>query len=163
MTKPIHYRQSAFGGFFGTLLWLLPLALCFVGGGYALARFVLAPHYLQPSTVHFNRPQPIRVLSPEEAAAVARDEPSRVWTEGVDRSNLPKMDNAETPRRHWSSKSKPAATPVEKTKAPTDTAVPDNTPAPVDAPAIDDGNTAPPPAEPAPSTDTPAGDDASNQ
>ena len=160
---PVRYGRGFWGSFLGTTLWLLPLLLLFGIGGYTLARFVLAPHLLQPSKVQVARPQAIRVLSPEEAASIARDEPSPVWTQGVRDSDIPKMDNDQTGQspkhRYWHSQhKKDNSTPPEEKPAP-------NTAAPVDAPAADNGPTTAPPAHqppadqsPAPkSPDTPAG------
>jgi hypothetical protein len=118
-----------------TALWVLPAMVVLTGVGYFLGRHVFAPTYLQPSKVQQERLHPIRILSPEEAAAMARDEPSPVWTEGV-----PPVDT-EAPRpRTRRSRATPAVAPS-----------PDAPSAPsADAPATD------PPAPAPPAAPTPA-------
>lgn len=160
--RSVRYARGFWGGFWGTMLWLLPVMLLFGGAGYFLSRYLLAPHFLQPSKVQFARPQPIRVLSPEEAATEARDEPSPVWSRGVRDSDIPKMDNALYPplKRHSShTHRKTDDNAVQET-----TPAPDNS-APVDSPAIDtspmdNGGTAPSPDQPPAATpsDAPSGD-----
>jgi len=143
MAKPVRYQRGFWGGFFGTVLWAVPMLLVSGLGGYCLARFVLAPHFLQPGAVRYAHPQAIRVLSPEEAAAVARDEPSPVWTRGVQDSDIPKMETGteEQPKHHsWHAKPKDEKA---KTAAPADNSEQPDTPI-VDSPAKDNGSDTPP-------------------
>jgi len=90
-------------GFVATAFWTLLGVMVMTAVGFFGARDYFAPKYLQPAAVHANRLQPIRILSPEEAKAIARDAPSRVWTEGVKDSDIPKMpgdDSEKTPASH---------------------------------------------------------------
>ncbi len=139
-------------GFFATALWtVLGMAVLAVGG-FFVAREFFAPRYLHASGVHENRFKPIRVLSPEEAQAIAQDAPSKVWTEGVKPSDVPALPGKPAPKKNGSKTATPAK-PAGPAKVDTP-AVPAD--APVDAPAAD--NTAPPASPeptPAPSTDTP--------
>jgi len=134
----MNYERSFSGSFIGTTLWVLPLLLLFGVGGYIFARFVLAPRLLEPNKVSVARPQPIRVLSPEEAASIARDEPSPVWTQGVRDADIPRMDNGRNSqwRRH---NSEHALHKDNDSTAPEGKSAPD-TNTPVDAPAIDNGD-----------------------
>jgi hypothetical protein len=131
-------------GMVATLLVLIGM-VAMGGAGYGLGRFVLATK-LQPSEVHDSRPTPIRILTPDEAKAVARDEDSPVWTEGVKDEDIPKVESVpgtDRPRRR-------RARPAES--APTTTSPTTPTPA-VETPA--------PPAEtPEPAPTPPANTDA---
>lgn len=86
------YRPYFWSSFIGTMLWVLPTLAIMASGGFLLARNYLGPRYLDESEVTYSRPQPIRILSPREAQAIARDEPSPVWTRGVQPSDIPKLE-----------------------------------------------------------------------
>ena len=152
--RPRH-RRYFFDTFWGTALWVVPTMAVLLVGGYLLAKDYVGPTYLQPSAVTVDRPQPIRILSPKEAQAVARDEPSHVWTEGVQPSDIPKMET-DQPKHSW----KPA--PGKKPDAPAATkpAAPSagpSAPAKPDTPQPATGNT--PPATPDSGADGDTGGD----
>lgn len=117
-------------GIVATLLVIFGMVV--VGeAGYALGRYVLASK-LQPSEVHDSRPTPIRILTPDEARAVAHDEASPVWTEGVKDSDIPKVEPApgtDRPRRHTKPTQSTPATTTPSQPAPTT----DTTPPPSDS------------------------------
>lgn len=85
-------RRSYLPGFLATLLWLLPTMALAAFTGFFLARDVFSPKFLQPSKVQTDKPHPIRILSPEDAARLSRDEDSHVWSEGVKSSDIPKIE-----------------------------------------------------------------------
>ena len=91
------------------------MALLLVGG-YLLGERMLAKQILSNTTVIRDSIQPRRILSPEEAAKIANDQPSRVWTEGVKESDIP--DLAPEPR------SRPARRTTPRQPAPTPTPTP---------------------------------------
>jgi len=129
--------------FCGTVLWVVPCMIVLLIVGFITGRDFIAPRYLEPSKVGATIKTPVRILSPEEARQAARDEPSHVWTKGVQPSDIPKLEN-EQPRRTLR-RSKPAEpatgtteTPAPATRTPT-TPTPETTPPPTDAPATDDG------------------------
>lgn len=130
--------------------------------GFFLARDVFSPKFLQPSKVQGDRPHPIRVLSPEEAARASMDKDSSVWTEGVKSSDIPKMtvntervyddsDVTNHARRHDTGKKKKS---VRRSEGPDDTVLQDqpadNAPSPDNA--TDGGPTTDNKAEPDPAT-----------
>lgn len=81
-------RRRYLPSFLATTLWLVPVMLLAAAGGFFLATNV-ASKYVDDSTVQRNRPRPDAILSPEEAAKVARDQESHVWTQGVRQSDIP--------------------------------------------------------------------------
>ncbi|MHB9027037.1 MAG: hypothetical protein ACYC7E_23115 [Armatimonadota bacterium] len=91
-------------GCFFTSLWVLAAMAGLSVGSFFLARDYIAENFLEPSKIHTDRPHPVRVLTPDEAAAIARDEDSRVWTEGVRKEDIPKLPPTERPRRSRRSK-----------------------------------------------------------
>ena len=99
----VHSRRhrSLIADFFLTLLWLLPLLAILLMGGYWLGKEFLAPRILGKATGGRQSLQPSRILSPEEAAEIARDQPSRVWKDGVKDSDIPDLpvDPEMRPRR----------------------------------------------------------------
>jgi hypothetical protein len=129
-------------------MWtLVGMCVLMVGGFFIareIARELFAPHYLQSSGVRPSRFKPIRVLSPEEAQAMAQDAPSKVWTEGVKPSDVPALPKTSTPKK-TTKPAKTTPTPAKTEAPPAD--------APVDAPATD--TTAPPDTPEATPDDTP--------
>ena len=139
----------------GTLGIIIGVLLGMVGvwfGGFAAGLYLLAPHFLHPSEVQQGKPRPIRILSPDEAAAVAKDEPSHVWTEGVKPEDIPKLEPDQTTdksaprkhRKHAAASAPTTATPdaPAANSAPTDAGT-DTAPAPDGTP-----DAAPPTGEP---------------
>ena len=157
---PVHqHRHYFFGTFIGTVLWVLPLMALLMCGGYLLAERYVGPTYLQPSAVSVDRPQPIRILSPSEAAAVARDEPSHVWTEGVRPSDIPKMDTPPPVKRaHAAPKKSASTTPAPGKSDATAAPAKPETPAAPDTSPADAGTPSPAPDTPAPDQGTDNGD-----
>jgi hypothetical protein len=135
-------RRYFFGTFLGTLLWVLPTMVVMAAVGFFVARDYLSPRLLPPSAIKRDAPRPIRILSPDEAAALADDKASHVWTEGVKSSDIPKLEE-EKPRRK--AKPKPNA---EKKPA---------VPAATDAAPASTTDTAPAPETSAPPASPPAG------
>jgi len=92
-TRYVSYRRERFhGGWLITLCWLLPVMAMVAGAGYVFAQNLLAKKMLSTSSFQFNRPHPKPLLTPDQAAKVARDEASPVWTEGVKAADVPKLD-----------------------------------------------------------------------
>jgi len=85
--------------FLGTALWVLPCMVLLLAAGFLLARDYFVPRYLEHSDVKVRHLEPVRVLSPAEARAAARDEPSPVWTKGVRPSDIPRLEPADPERR----------------------------------------------------------------
>jgi len=147
VAPPHKHRRYFFGTFVGTALWVLPTMIVLMLGGFVLAERYVGPTFLQPNAVNIERPQPIRILSPSEAAAVARDEPSRVWSEGVNPTDIPKMTPDPTQKRPHGAWKKPAASAKDKTApAPPTPAAEQNavTPGDTPAPSLPEGATAAP-------------------
>lgn len=139
-------RQSRPQGFLATAMWVLPTMAVMVVVGFFGALFV-SKTYLHPTQVQAGRPKPIRVLTPTEAEALARDDASPVWTEGVKDEDIPKLESNEP--KHRSSRRRSRTEPRERTTTETP-ATPTETPStPVDAP------TTPAPATPEPTTPAP--------
>ena len=131
--------------FIGTVLWVLPCMAILLLAGFIAGRDVLAPRYLEPGKVGAPTTTPVRILSPAEARAATNDQPSHVWTEGVKPSDIPKMEPSDDQPRRPRRRAKPETQPDANTTAPAATpdagaepADTDTTPAPVDAPAVDD-------------------------
>jgi len=156
-------RRRYFPSFIATALWVLPVMAVVAGGGFFLALLVLAPHFLEPSTVHSNRPRPVRILSPDEAARAAQDEESVVWTQGVDKSKLPRLDNNDPSTRPRRRQHRDGATATPRDVTTATPAAPNAAAADADADATGTASDAPtdnaPPAQDTPPTDT--GDGAS--
>ena len=121
-----------------TLLVLLGMAVM-GAGGFFLGREVLAKKMLKPTEVRSPRPDPIRILTPEEARAIARDEASPVWTEGVNKEDIPELEQPESRRPRRRTHRENTTTPARTTETPTPSTTPDaapvtpeTTPTPVD-------------------------------
>lgn len=92
-TYNLAYRRERFrGGWAITLCWLLPVMAVVAAGGYLFAQNMLAKKVLINSSIQLARPHPKPLLTPDEAAKVARDEASPVWSEGVKATDVPKLD-----------------------------------------------------------------------
>jgi hypothetical protein len=107
--------------FWGTLLWVVPSMAVLLFVGFIAGRDVIAPRVLGPGTVGTPTTRPVRILSPEEARLAARDEPSHVWTKGVQPSDIPKLEPSEEPKPRSRRRSQPAA-PVPEPAAETPSA-----------------------------------------
>ncbi|HEY3377555.1 MAG TPA: hypothetical protein VGL77_08675 [Armatimonadota bacterium] len=59
--------------------------------GFFLARDVFSPRFLQPSKLQHDKPHPIRILSPDEASRLSKDQASHVWKDGVRPSDVPAL------------------------------------------------------------------------
>jgi hypothetical protein len=133
-TKIIHRRHRYIPEFFATLCWMVPMMLVMAAAGYYLGRDVVSPKVLKSSDVPYDKPRPIRVLSPDEVQA-GKDQPSHVWTQGVQPSDIPPLDTPpptnDTMMTHRRTRHGGAQTP---TAAPDTTATPDDTATP-DTPA----------------------------
>lgn len=127
-------RRRYLPSFLATALWLIPVMLLAAAGGFFLATNV-ASKYLDDSTVQHDRPHPDAILSPEEAAKIARDQESHVWTQGVRRSDIPSYkpetngDTAPATSRHTRrATTRPGAhQPTASATKPADTAPTENT------------------------------------
>lgn len=142
--------------FIGTVLWVLPCMAILLIAGFIAGRDVIAPRYLAPSKMGTTIKTPVRILSPAEARAAANDQPSHVWTEGVKPSDIPKMEPSSDEPRRYRRRSKTETQPATNSTAPTTTpeaqpeaapAATDTTPAPVDAPAVNNTTTPSPSGE----------------
>ena len=132
-----------------TFLLVVTGMLCMAMVGFGLGRFTLAKKMLKPSEVHAPRPEAIRILTPDEARAVARDEASHVWTQGVKPEDIPKTEaqpgqTDQHPRRRH-----------RPTTPSTDTPATDTQPAP-------DSTTTTTPDTGAPDANPPSGDTSTN-
>lgn len=134
MVTRVKRRRSLIADFFITALWILPLLAILLFGGYWLGKEYIAPRILGKAVGAQKSLQPRRILSPEEAAKIARDQPSRVWEEGVKDSDIPKLPNDPEMRpRRKTRRSAPAVTPnpvttTEETPAEGETPAPAPTP-----------------------------------
>ena len=141
-----HYRSS----FWVTMSWMLPLIIIISASGFFLGRDILSKEYLDGATVQTKQTEPMRILTPDEAAKVAKDQDSHVWKEGVKRSDIPVVDlGSPVPverhlrRRHNSTKN--PTTPAQDAIPVDDTT---NSDIPVDSPPADNVDTAAPALEP---------------
>ncbi len=157
MATAYRHRKHFFHGFLGTALWVLPLMTALAVGGFLLARDYFVPNILKPSPVKLDRQQPTRILSPAEARMAASDEPSRVWTEGVRPSDIPKLPPQPRARRTEQPKAATPETPATGTATPPANPVTPSTPVTTPtapAPPAPNAPTTPP------ATDTGGGTDA---
>ena len=145
-----HRYRARGGNFLRTAFWVLVGMATLALAGFFAARDYLAPRYVPPSAVRAGRPQPIRILSPDEAANAARDEPSHVWTQGVRPSDIPKLEPAKQRERRTTPTAKTPRPEPPAAEAPS--APPGEQPAPEAAPA-DGGAEGPTPPAPAPDAD----------
>lgn len=142
MAVRVKRRRSLIADFFITALWMLPLLAILLFGGFWLGKEFIAPRILGKAVGAPQSPQARRILSPEEAAKIARDQPSRVWEEGVKDSDIPELpDDPEmrprrTVRRRTTAPAPPATT---ETITPADETPADGNEPPAIVPAPDFG------------------------
>ena len=110
------YVDSSPQSFTATALWVIPTMVLLMIAGFMLGG-VFVGKYMEKGDVNVNKRTPVRILTPSEAQLAAKDQPSRVWTDGVDRSTLPKMDSTTSSERKTTPK-KPAAKPNAPTARP---------------------------------------------
>jgi hypothetical protein len=141
---PSQRRRQYIPGYIVTLAWVLPTLALAAATGYFTARKYVAPKLMPASVVRRNDERPTRVLSPQEASLAGKEQPSPVWTEGVRKSDIPKVttpdDDPPRTRRTRTTRTKPGAaatTPTTRT-APVDAPPENSGPPPVDTP-VDDG------------------------
>lgn len=104
-------RRSPLPDFIATTLWMVPVMAVFALGGFMIGRDAIGRKYLTPTQVKDNRPRPIRILTPEEARALA-EQPAPMLTPDSD----PK-DKREDGKRHRSRRSQRTAPSGEQTAA----------------------------------------------
>ena len=122
-----------------TMLWMLPAMAAMGLGGFFLVRYVLPSSTLKESKIQRDKLHPVRILNPEESSKLSGDNTSHVWTDGVQKSDLPKEEPSSIPRRK-----RPASKPQIAPSA-TDT-LPDT---PIESPT-DNGGYAPNPDDSSP-------------
>lgn len=132
---------------------MLPLIVIVAAGGFYLGKNFLSKEYLGETSVQPKQAAPMRILTPDEAAKVAKDQDSRVWKEGVKSSDIPSVDmSSPVPverhlRRRHRRQNNPGATSPSDANPVNDNATGDT---PVDSPPADNVDTA----APAPQPDT---------
>lgn len=113
-----------------TVLWIVPLMALLGAGGYVLGRDLLAPKFIEDDTIKLDRPHPVRILTPDEAARLVK-EPSHVWTEGVQPSDIPKLEPEKREgSSHRTRRTRRTVTPKPEPPAPTPAPAPAPPPAP---------------------------------